>query len=177
VRAPAVRGRHGSRGLKTIAHGEPLPFATISRKLRLIVEKALEKEPNDRYQSMREMVVDLRRLQRRPVRAAAAADVTAAPRGGSRLAWQSVLGVRSGYRSRSRLADRTLRPWRRRRCVEVATPSADSVSMAISPDGQRLVFEGLTNGAVVTASFARVVVIPRRSRSGRRWPIHRVLRG
>jgi hypothetical protein len=30
----------------------------------MIVEKALEKDPSDRYQSMREMVVDLRRISR-----------------------------------------------------------------------------------------------------------------
>ena len=34
--------------------------------LRLVVEKALEKDPAERYQSMREMVVDLRRLARQP---------------------------------------------------------------------------------------------------------------
>ena len=32
--------------------------------LRMVVEKALEKDPTERYQSMREMVVDLRRLMR-----------------------------------------------------------------------------------------------------------------
>jgi serine/threonine protein kinase len=32
--------------------------------LRVIVEKATEKDPSDRYQSMREIVVDLKRLQR-----------------------------------------------------------------------------------------------------------------
>ena len=41
----------------------PLP-ADVPDRLRLIVEKALEKNPSDRYQSMRDMVVDLRRLLR-----------------------------------------------------------------------------------------------------------------
>lgn len=39
--------------------GEHLPTA-----LRAAVEKALEKDPADRYQSMRELVIDLRRLMR-----------------------------------------------------------------------------------------------------------------
>ncbi len=43
---------------------DPLP-ADVPAPLRMIVEKALEKDPADRFQSMREMVVDLRRVARR----------------------------------------------------------------------------------------------------------------
>src|SRR5262249_23200032 len=44
----------------------PPPLSdAIPPVLRNIVEKALEKEPADRYQSMRDMVVDLRRVTRR----------------------------------------------------------------------------------------------------------------
>jgi Tol biopolymer transport system component len=52
--------------LQTIRHGafEPLPD-DVPIGLRLIVEKALEKDPAERYQTMRELVVDLRRLARR----------------------------------------------------------------------------------------------------------------
>jgi Tol biopolymer transport system component/tRNA A-37 threonylcarbamoyl transferase component Bud32 len=42
---------------------EPLS-AEIPLELRMLVEKALEKEPRERYQSMQELVVDLRRLAR-----------------------------------------------------------------------------------------------------------------
>jgi Tol biopolymer transport system component/tRNA A-37 threonylcarbamoyl transferase component Bud32 len=53
---------------------EPLPDE-VPLGLRMLVEKALEKEPRERYQSMQEIVVDLRRLQRlsasQPLRAAA----------------------------------------------------------------------------------------------------------
>jgi eukaryotic-like serine/threonine-protein kinase len=51
--------------LQTIIHGtrEPLP-ADVPAALRGVVDKALEKDPVKRYQSMREMVVDLRRLIR-----------------------------------------------------------------------------------------------------------------
>ena len=44
---------------EALSQDVPLP-------LRLVVEKALEKDPAERYQSMREMVVDLRRLARQP---------------------------------------------------------------------------------------------------------------
>ncbi|HLJ13900.1 MAG TPA: serine/threonine-protein kinase [Bryobacteraceae bacterium] len=51
--------------LQTIIHGAVLPLpAEIPAGLRSIVEKALEKDPGERYQSMREMVVDLRRIVR-----------------------------------------------------------------------------------------------------------------
>jgi serine/threonine protein kinase/tetratricopeptide (TPR) repeat protein len=45
--------------------GAPLG-ETVPAPLRAIVAKALEPEPDDRYQTMRDLVVDLRRLVRRP---------------------------------------------------------------------------------------------------------------
>ena len=54
--------------LKTIVHGVPSPLpAEIPEALRGIVEKAIEKDPAERYQSMRDLVVDLRRVARRSV--------------------------------------------------------------------------------------------------------------
>ncbi|MGI9076156.1 MAG: protein kinase domain-containing protein [Gemmatimonadaceae bacterium] len=50
----------------TYATPEPLPDA-VPAALRSLAEKALEKDPADRYQIMREMVVDLRRLARQTV--------------------------------------------------------------------------------------------------------------
>jgi Tol biopolymer transport system component len=51
--------------LKTIIHGSPEPLGgEMPLALRNVVEKALEKDAADRYQTMREMVVDLRRSLR-----------------------------------------------------------------------------------------------------------------
>jgi len=51
--------------MQTIIHGTPQPLpAEIPAGLRGVVEKALEKDPAHRYQSMRDMVVDLRLLMR-----------------------------------------------------------------------------------------------------------------
>ena len=51
--------------LQTIRHAAPAPLpASVPPALALIVEKALEKDPADRFQSMRDLVVDLRRLLR-----------------------------------------------------------------------------------------------------------------
>jgi serine/threonine protein kinase/Tol biopolymer transport system component len=54
--------------LRGIVHGAPQPLSRETpAALQAVVEKALEKDPNDRYQSMREMVTDLRRLTRSTV--------------------------------------------------------------------------------------------------------------
>jgi Tol biopolymer transport system component len=65
--------------LQTIIHrpAEPLP-PELPLALRFIVEKVLENEPADRYQSMRELVIDLRRLlrQKSPQASESAADLS-----------------------------------------------------------------------------------------------------
>src|SRR5436189_2238901 len=49
--------------LQTIIHGDHRPLGgDVPMALRMVVEKALEKDPSERYQSMRDLVVDLRRL-------------------------------------------------------------------------------------------------------------------
>ena len=51
--------------MQTIIHAQPQPLpAEIPVSLRGVVEKALEKDPAHRYHSMREIVMDLRRLMR-----------------------------------------------------------------------------------------------------------------
>ena len=55
--------------MHAILHNAPRSLAElraeVPAELRVAVEKALEKDPADRHQSMREMVVDLKRAQRR----------------------------------------------------------------------------------------------------------------
>jgi serine/threonine protein kinase len=55
--------------LSAILHAPPTPLMELRPdapdELRFALEKALEKEPSDRYQSMHELVVDLKRLLRR----------------------------------------------------------------------------------------------------------------
>jgi len=58
-------GKNDVAVFHAITHETPpsLP-SELPHALRLVVEKALEKDPADRYQSMRELVVDLRKLVR-----------------------------------------------------------------------------------------------------------------
>ena len=78
--------------LQTIIHGAAPPLAEdIPTALRAVVEKALEKDAAVRYQSRRELVIDLRRLTRQ--RAEAPAPATPRPAGlaGERVASIAVL--------------------------------------------------------------------------------------
>jgi serine/threonine protein kinase/tetratricopeptide (TPR) repeat protein len=51
--------------LQTILHGRAQPLGDdVPSALRTVVEKAIEKDPAERYQSARDLVVDLRRLTR-----------------------------------------------------------------------------------------------------------------
>jgi len=54
--------------LKTVIHGTPEPLGPeVPMALRMVVEKALEKDPAERYQTTRDLVVDLRRVAHRKV--------------------------------------------------------------------------------------------------------------
>jgi serine/threonine protein kinase len=67
--------------LQTIIHGTLRPLdPAIPASLRAVVEKSLEKDPKDRYQSMREMVIDLRRLIRSTVETGAPQRIPSAGR-------------------------------------------------------------------------------------------------
>jgi len=58
-------GQNDLEVLQSIIHGMAAPLAhDVPLVLRMIVEKAIEKDPADRYQGMRDLVVDLRRLTR-----------------------------------------------------------------------------------------------------------------
>jgi eukaryotic-like serine/threonine-protein kinase len=93
------RGASELEVLQAIRHGAPERLSSdVPVSLRAIVEKALEKDPVDRYQTMRDMVVDLRRFSRQT--AEALPGVPAA--GGAwplrtRMAATAVLGLALGF--------------------------------------------------------------------------------
>jgi len=75
--------------IHAVLHQAPPPLSGLRTdlpyELRLIVEKALEKDPADRYQTMRDLVVDLRRVQRLGPSRSADVALASARRGPSRL--------------------------------------------------------------------------------------------
>jgi Tol biopolymer transport system component len=77
--------------LKTVIHGTPQPLGEdVPLALRMLVEKSLEKDPTERYQSMREMVVDLRRIARSKAEEAVREGPVSSPR---RRSWPWVAAV------------------------------------------------------------------------------------
>jgi eukaryotic-like serine/threonine-protein kinase len=129
--------------LKTIVDGAPRPLPPdVPAALRTVVEKALEKDPADRYQSMREMVVDLRRLVRLT---GDSSSVTASPVGRVDRRARLWIGAATGaavlvvagmtlFRSRAPAVPARLE-------YTQLTNFADSAtSPALSPDGRMLAF-------------------------------------
>jgi Tol biopolymer transport system component len=129
--------------LKTIVDGLPTPLPLdVPAALRGVVEKALERDPADRYQSMREMVVDLRRLVRLTEDSSS---VTAGPVGRVDRRGRLWIGAGAGaaalvaagmmlFRSRTPVAPPRLE-------YTQLTNFADSAtSPALSPDGRMLAF-------------------------------------
>jgi Tol biopolymer transport system component len=78
--------------LTSIAHAEPVPLGDdIPGPLRALVEKALEKDPDERYQAMREVVVDLKRAAKKPF--AAPASEVRAPERRKNWRWGAIAGI------------------------------------------------------------------------------------
>ena len=117
-------------------HIDPLPD-DIPTQVRLVVERALERNPSDRYQSMRDLVIDLRRVSRlvdRPLDASAGrrhlwqwAAVTAA------LVLVAAAVVVWILRSSARTEPRA-------EFTQLTNFSDSVVAPALSPDGRMLAF-------------------------------------
>jgi serine/threonine protein kinase len=157
--------------LQNIIGGTAPPLAAdIPVALRMIVDKMLENAPADRYQSTRDLVVDLRRLTRQ---SGESGPVSAGPSAPIRQSWKPVrlaalvilaLLLVTGF-----LVIRLLRPAAQatRQVVQfdiapppgtIFAPSISRQPFAISPDGKRLAFS--TTGANGTNIWIRDLASP-----------------
>jgi serine/threonine protein kinase/Tol biopolymer transport system component len=128
--------------LQTIASATPPPLeASLPAALRNAVEKMLEKDPGDRYQTMRDVVVDLRRLVRQSTerQAPPAADRRRMP---ARLGLAAVLLLAVVVVSvLLLLSSREPAPAPRTQQYTQLTTFVDAVvSPAVSPDGRMLTY-------------------------------------
>ena len=125
--------------LQTLIHGSPQQLSQdVPAMLSMIVEKALEKDPGDRYQSMREMLVDLRRCKRARVVGAPPAAQREVPR--NWLVWGLV-----GAMFVAIVVWEALRPATRptnllERAHFTRLTDFETTEAAISPDGRFVAF-------------------------------------
>ena len=136
-------GTSGLDVLHAIVHrpADPLPDE-VPLPLRMVVDKALEKDPSHRFQSMREMVVDLRRVVRQGTEAESGSTVRIGTTRG-RYRWPSVAALVVALAAASALLLFRFRPAPAPARGEYTqlTNFADSVvSPALSPDGRMLSF-------------------------------------
>ncbi len=115
--------------------------------MRAIVEKALEKDPADRYQHMQDLVVDLRRAVRKSgTPQPSAVDASRAPR--ARVAWLVAgglaLALAAALVPATRYYLRTPPPAQQMRFAISAPGYAGG--LVISPDGQNIAYVATVNG-------------------------------
>ena len=131
--------------LKTIIHAEPEPLSEeIPQALRAHVEKALEKDPAERYQTMRDLVVDLRRTARRrtPDAVKEAMPVAALKRRNRWVPWAATVStiVAVGLWLAFRPAAGPYNPLDGATYNPFTDFPGDESSASISPDGKFVVF-------------------------------------
>jgi eukaryotic-like serine/threonine-protein kinase len=140
--------------LHAVVHSsaEPLP-SEVPLALRAVVEKALEKDPADRYQSMRDMVADLRQLTRQSGDAAVAA---------ARLNWRWKRGAAVGIAAIAAAIVTWLTIFEGQRTIPEPAASAPQIrTIAVLPlrnisgdSNQQYFADGMTE--VLTTSLAQI---------------------
>jgi serine/threonine protein kinase/Tol biopolymer transport system component len=126
--------------LQTIIHGAPQPLAPETPPaVRALIEKALQKDPAERYPSMREMAIDLRRLMRQSVELPAPAPRAGAIPGLAMTAALIVVLLIAGN-TFLHFHSRTPPGPLRLEYVQLTNFSDSATSPALSPDGRMLAF-------------------------------------
>jgi serine/threonine protein kinase/Tol biopolymer transport system component len=135
--------------LKAIAHATPEPLPNdVPEFLQIVVEKALEKDPADRYQSMQDLVVDLRRAARKPTSSRLAAQPSDAHLFAGVVRRHPSIALAAGtvlalavaavtYFTVSGLRSPSLPTFRE---ITQLTTTGTAVSPAISPDGRYVAY-------------------------------------
>jgi serine/threonine protein kinase/Tol biopolymer transport system component len=131
--------------LQSIIHATPRPLPkTVPAEMQGIVEKALESDPADRYQSMRELAVDLRRTIRQKVKVADhPPPAVFGPKRHSWLPWALVTLLLAGFGMWS-VANRPrpalLNPLSNAQFTRLTDFKGSETDPAISPDGKFVAF-------------------------------------
>jgi serine/threonine protein kinase/Tol biopolymer transport system component len=139
--------------MQTIIHRAPEPLGhDVPSALQSVVDKALEKDPAERYQSMRELVVDLKRAQRQSTAVAPASPrVERRPRHWGRVAGIAATILLVAAAVTWRLWEKDYfwqNPLANARTERLTDFEGDEADAAISPDGKFTVFVSDRDGPV-----------------------------
>jgi serine/threonine protein kinase/Tol biopolymer transport system component len=134
--------------LKKIQHASPPPLPdSVPEALQSIVDKALEKAPSERYQTMQDLVVDLKRLTRKQSSAQAASSLSVERRRARTLTLTAgalaVALVAALVPAASHLLERPAAP-AQRITFELEAPGMEQNGLAVSPDGSRIAYTART---------------------------------
>jgi Tol biopolymer transport system component len=129
--------------LQAILHSPAEPLGEdVPLPLRSAIEKALEKDPAERYQSMRDLVVDLRRATRQTV--AEPVPTAAGSNKPSRRSWKWIAAGAAALVAIGGIAWGILRPKSpdapRLQYTQLTNFADSAVAPALSPDGRMLAF-------------------------------------
>ncbi len=137
--------------LQNIIHTTPPPLPErVPAELRSIAEKALERDPADRYQSMREVAVDLRRMVRQKVVVDHPAPAVVAPKRYAWLPWIVVGLLVAGFGAWiivSRPRATVQNPLSNAQFTRLTDFTGGETNPAISPDGKFVAFISDRGGA------------------------------
>jgi Tol biopolymer transport system component/serine/threonine protein kinase len=138
--------------LQTVIHGKPEPLGEhIPITLRVAVDKALEKDPAERYQTMRDLVVDLRRAARQSGTASVVSGRALAP---PSKRWRRVVPfattsaalaalLASGLVWSGRSTNEAQSQWA---FVQLTDEPGQELYPSLSPDGRSLVYASEASG-------------------------------
>ena len=138
-------GANDLETLKAIAHVAPPPLSPeIPEQLRNAVERALEKDPADRYQSIRELAIELKRVARRTTETGPRAPMPATGHAGVAL-WAIGGGIALTALAIAvpwalKLQRQPQRPAEIRYEMPAPNYAPGSENLAISPDGKQLAY-------------------------------------
>jgi Tol biopolymer transport system component len=145
----AFEGATDLEVLKTIVHTTPAPLPrTVPDELRTVIDKALEKDPAERYQHMQDLVVDLRRVVRKSSSSSQLAGSPEAAPKARRWGWVGAAGLAllaialavpaTLYFTRAPTPAQQLR-------FDIAARGYAGY-LTISPDGQRIAYASRAGG-------------------------------
>jgi serine/threonine protein kinase/Tol biopolymer transport system component len=142
-------GANDLETLKSIAHAAPAPLPDDSPELlKITLEKALEKEPSDRYQTMQDLVADLKRVTRK---GAASQSGFATPVKAQRRVlgvWAGAIGVALGAALALGAVEllRAPAPPAPQIRFTISAPGYVLGGMSVSPDGRQITYASNVGG-------------------------------